>query len=497
MSEFSDFLDLASERVGGRVLAANDDFFAPKENLIKAAKPIWLEDKYSDRGKWMDGWESRRRRTPGHDWCILQLGISGVISQIVVDTSYFRGNFPESCSLEACAIEQSNVDLAGGTPWTELLSRSQLQGDSQNTFTITDPHRYTHVRLNIYPDGGVARLRVFGEAVPKLERALNSADLNDLAALTNGGRVLDCSDRFFSAPQNLLMPDPSSGMHDGWETKRRRGPGHDWVIIQLGVAGAVQAIEVDTSYFKGNFPESCSLEICAHESRASDLANCSWSELLSRTSLSADSVHRFQVEGQMIATHVRFNIYPDGGVARLRVYGVPQKCALTKARLRWLNALPDYAASSVLLNCCGSLKWAVAMTEHRPFADLKQLTDQHAASCERMTPDDWKEAFASHPQIGEEKESISSGQARRWSQQEQSRAAVASLQVRNALQRRNQEYYERFGYIFIVCASEKSAEEILELLTDRLSNDAARELQVAAGEQKKITQLRLQKLIEA
>lgn len=496
MNEFSDLLDLASERVGGRVLATNDDFFAPKENLIKAAKPVWVEDKYTDRGKWMDGWESRRRRTPGHDWCILQLGIPGVLSQVVVDTSYFRGNFPESCSLEACAIEQSNIELAGGTPWAEVLHRSQLNGDSLNTFKIGDPHRYTHLRLNIYPDGGVARLRVFGEAIPELGDTLDSHDFTDLAALHHGGRILDCSDRFFSAPQNLLMPHSSIGMHDGWETKRRRGPGYDWVTLQLGVAGTIHAIEVDTSYFKGNFPESCSLEICSVES-ALDATNCSWSELLPRTNLSADSVHRFEVAAEERATHVRFNIYPDGGVARLRVYGVPDKRALTEARLRWLNSLPDYAARSVLLNCCGSLKWTDLMTHHRPFADAAQLLDRHATSCERLTPDDWKEAFAAHPKIGEEEDTIISGQAQRWSKQEQSEAAIAPRQVRNALQRGNQEYHERFGYIFIVCASGKSAEEMLMALTERLRNDPAHELEVAAGEQKKITQLRLRKLIGA
>jgi len=497
MSEFSDLLDLASERVGGRVLATNDDFFAPKENLIKAAKPIWVEDKYTDRGKWMDGWESRRRRTPGHDWCIMQLGIPGLISQVVVDTSYFRGNFPESCSLEACAIEQSNVELGGGTPWTEILPRSQLRGDSQNAFTISDPHRYTHVRLNIFPDGGVARLRVFGEAIPELGEAVGSDDFVDLAAIRHGGRILDCSDRFFSAPQNLLMPDKSSGMQDGWETKRRRGPGHDWVTIKLGVAGTIQAIEIDTSYFKGNFPESCSLQICRAESGQSDVASCCWNELLPRTVLTADSVHRFEAAAQSPSTHVRFNIYPDGGVARLRIYGVPDKSALLAARLCWLNSLPDYAAQSILLNCCGSRNWAALMTQRRPFASASQLFDQHKAACEELTADDWKEAFAAHPKIGEEKDTISSGQAQRWSQQEQSAAAAASLQMRNALHRRNQEYHERFGYIFIVCASGKSAEEMLEILSERLRNDPARELEVAAGEQKKITRLRLQKLIGA
>lgn len=494
MSEFSDLLDLASERVGGHVLAANDDFFAPKENLIKAAKPVWVEDKYTDRGKWMDGWESRRRRTPGHDWCILQLGIPGVLSQVVVDTSYFRGNFPESCSLEACAIEQSNVELAGGTPWAEVLPRSPLRGDSLNAFAINDAHRYTHLRLNIFPDGGVARLRAFGEAIPELERSLNTSDLSDLAALHQGGRILDCSDKFFSAPQNLLMPDASTGMHDGWETKRRRGPGHDWVTIKLGIAGTIQAIEVDTSFFKGNFPESCSVEVCSVESGASN-GSCSWHELLPRTTLTADSMHRFEIVAPQQATHVRFNIYPDGGVARLRIYGVPDRKALTETRLRWLNSLPDYAARSVLLNCCGSLKWATSMMQRRPFSDSSQLLDQHTAACEGLTPDNWKEAFAAHPKIGEDRDTISSGQAHRWSQQEQSAAATAPLQVRNALQRRNQEYHERFGYIFIVCASGKSAEEMLTMLTERLRNDPERELQAAAGEQRKITKLRLKKLI--
>lgn len=497
MNDFSDQLDLASERVGGRVLAANDDFFAPKENLIKAAMPIWVEDKYTDRGKWMDGWESRRRRTPGHDWCILQLGIPGVISQVLVDTSYFRGNFPESCSLEACAIEKSNIELGGGTPWSEVIPRSQLKGDSQNTFAISDPHRYTHLRLNIYPDGGVARLRVFGEAIPELGEAAGSQNLTDLAALQNGGRVLDCSDRFFSAPQNLLMPDKSSGMHDGWETKRRRGPGYDWVTVKLGLAGTIHAIEVDTSYFKGNFPESCSLETCSLSSGSGDASACSWGELIPRTPLSADSVHRFEVAASQPATHVRFNIYPDGGVARLRIYGLPEKRALIEARLRWLNSLPDYAARSILLNCCGSLKWAKSMTQHRPFANVKQLIDWHMATSDHLSQEDWKEAFAAHPKIGEEKETIASGQAQRWSQQEQAGAAIASLQTRNALERSNQEYHERFGYIFIVCASGKSAEEMLAMLNERLRSDPARELLVAAEEQKKITQLRLQKLIGA
>ena len=239
MNDFTQLVDLASERVGGRVLAANDEFFAPKDNLLKPAKPVWIQDKYTERGKWMDGWETRRRRTPGFDWCIMQLGIPGILRGVMVDTSYFKGNYPEHCSLEACALtDGARVDEVSSDTvrWAEVLPKSALKGDTQNCFEVGDPHRYTHLRFNIYPDGGVARLRVHGEALPDWKRvlALAEAACIDLAAIANGGRVLGASDMFFSAPQNLLMPDKSAHMGDGWETRRRRGPGHDWVILHWG-----------------------------------------------------------------------------------------------------------------------------------------------------------------------------------------------------------------------------------------------------------------------
>ena len=323
MSDFTQFVDLASERIGGKVVAANDEFFAPKENLLKAATPIFIEEKYSDRGKWMDGWETRRRRIPGHDWCIVQLGAAGVVRGVVVDTSYFRGNFPESCAIEACAIEGSGEVgqfLSPGIEWIEILQRSPLQGDSKNFFPIEHPHRFTHVRLNIFPDGGVARLRVFGEVVPDWRGILSSEAIVDLSAVQHGGRILDCSDKFFSAPQNLLMPGKSSHMGDGWETRRRRGPGYDWVVIGLGVAAHIDEIEVDTAHFKGNFPESCSLEGC-DAGAGDEWPRCEWRELLARTPLEADCLRAFKVKESGPVTHVRFNMFPDGGVARLRIKG--------------------------------------------------------------------------------------------------------------------------------------------------------------------------------
>ena len=327
--DFRELIDLAAERLGGAVLVANDEFFAPKENLLKAAAPIFIEGKYTDLGKWMDGWETRRKREPGYDWCIIRLGLPGIIRGVVVDTSHFRGNYPEQCSIEACTVDgQPTIDqlMAQTTKWTDILARLPLQGDSQNPFPIETDQRFTHLRFNIYPDGGVARLRVFGEVVPDWSNLNAPGREIDLAAVENGGLVLSCSDMFFGHRHNLIMPGRAINMSDGWETKRRRGPGHDWVIIKLGRPGRIERIEVDTSYFKGNFPDSCSLEAChapgTSAERLTDLSR-QWNSVLPRTKLQAHTRHHFvnEVIDTGEVSHVRFNIFPDGGVSRLRVFG--------------------------------------------------------------------------------------------------------------------------------------------------------------------------------
>jgi allantoicase len=326
--DFTELIDLASERLGGAVLFANDEFFAPKENLLKPHAPIFIEGKYTDLGKWMDGWESRRRRTPGFDWCIIRLGLPGVIHGVVVDTSHFKGNYPEQCSLEACTIDglpTTEQLTAESAPWTEILPKTNLNGDSLNPFEIAGDSRWTHLRFKIFPDGGVARLRVFGEVVPDWNRLKQIGGEIDLAAVENGGTVLSCSDMFFGHRHNLIMPGQAANMSDGWETKRRRGPGHDWTIIKLGATGHIKRLEVDTSYFKGNFPESCSLESC----HAVDLPletlqdpEFVWKPVLARTKLQSHTRHLFdEVMETGLVSHVRFNIFPDGGVSRLRVYG--------------------------------------------------------------------------------------------------------------------------------------------------------------------------------
>lgn len=327
--EFRELIDLASEKLGGAVVFANDEFFAPKENLLKTSAPIFLEGEYTERGKWMDGWETRRRRSPGFDWCIVRLGLPGIVRGVVIDTSFFRGNYPEHCSLEAAALTGLPSEeqlLSESVSWVPILPQMPLVGDSNNPFEINYEERVTHLRFKIYPDGGVARLRVYGEVVPDWDRISRAGGELDLAAVENGGRVLSCSDMFFGHRHNLIMPGRAVNMNDGWETKRRRGPGHDWVIIKLGATGLINQVEVDTSYFRGNFPESCSLEACnavgIPDENLTDLS-VGWNNVLARTNLQAHTRHLFDTEllDPGVATHVRFNIFPDGGVSRLRVYG--------------------------------------------------------------------------------------------------------------------------------------------------------------------------------
>ena len=327
--DFTEYIDLAAERLGGRVLAANDEFFAPKENLLKAGVPLWIEDKYTDVGKWMDGWETRRRRTPGYDWCIVKLGLPGIVHGVVVDTANFKGNYPEHCEIDALAVEgipfEINLEEAAKL-WSVLLPKSQLAGDTQNRFALSRGERVAFLKLKIYPDGGVARLRIHGEVIPDWAALERAGGEIDLAAVEHGGLVIDSSDMFFGSRNNLILPGRSTGMHDGWETRRRRGPGHDWCVVRLGAPGTIRRVEVDTAHFKGNFPESCSLEVCSagrDVTDSSELAALSWKEILSRTMLRADSLHAYknEIQNAGAATHARFHIYPDGGVARLRLFG--------------------------------------------------------------------------------------------------------------------------------------------------------------------------------
>jgi allantoicase len=338
---FTALADLASARVGGRAVATNDDFFAPMSNLVKPDAPVFVPGKYTSRGKWMDGWESRRRRTPGHDWCIVALGLRGAVHGVNVDTRFFTGNFPSHCSIDALDGAVGLADPARGpgpyakttkgpgpltdsANWTTILSKTELRGDGDNLIAIDDRRAWTHLRLNIFPDGGVARLRVYGEAAIDWARVAKSGRMVDLASILNGGLVVGASDMHFGAKDNMIMPGRAKNMGDGWETRRRRGPGHDWAVVRLGTAGLVSRVEIDTNHYKGNFPESASLEGCLASGIESDAwESAIWTELLPRTRLRPHHRHYFsrQLRKTGAVSHVRVNIFPDGGISRLRVHG--------------------------------------------------------------------------------------------------------------------------------------------------------------------------------
>ena len=330
-------------RLRGSVVAASDEFFGAKENLIDPAEPVFVPERYDARGQVYDGWETRRRRGPdgtqpdptASDWVIVRLGVPGVVRSIVVDTAFFTGNFPQACSADGCSVAgyPSSEELTGSCGWQEIMPRVLLTGSARHAFKVHSARRFTHVRLNIFPDGGIARLHVHGEVVP--DPAMLSGLTTDLAALENGADVVASNDQnYYSPPRNVISPGLSRVMHEGWETRRRRRPGHEWLVIRLAGRGVIDLAEIDTSWFRGNQPDLASLQTLDATTGASLTDTSAWRDLLPPVRLLPDTPHQFRVTGQP-ATHVRLNLFPDGGVARLRLYGSLTDDGLAAARRRW------------------------------------------------------------------------------------------------------------------------------------------------------------------
>lgn len=492
---FRDLIDLAVATHGGAAILTNDEFFAEKDNLLRPHPAVWKEHEYTDRGKWMDGWETRRRREPGYDWCIIRLGLPGRVRGVVVDTAFFRGNYPAECSLDACSLPirtDLTACLAADTTWTQILPRSPLQGDTHNEFAIDADQRFTHVRLNIFPDGGVARLRVHGDVLPDWAALTRHGGLVDLAAVEHGGWSEACSDMFFGARQNLIGPGRPFNMSDGWETRRRRGPGHDWNLVRLGVPGTVRRLEIDTTHFRGNAPGRVMVEA----QRASD---GEWTTLLPDTKAQPHTRHFFEPELRVLGpvSHVRLNVHPCGGVARLRVWAEPEPSARPSAPLARLNAMPEGDATAALLACNGSPRWARKMAALRPYEDAAAALRLADRTWWSLPGADHLEAFAAHPRIGERKAAVDTGtKAETWSAGEQSGMTAALDATRERLAAANLAYADRFGFSFIVCATGKSADEMLDLLESRLVATRESELRTAAEEQAAITRLRITKYLE-
>lgn len=316
------WINLADARIGACVLSATDEFFAPGNRMLNPDPAVFIPGKYDNNGKWMDGWETRRKRVPGNDHCIIKLGLPGFIKGIDIDTSHFTGNYPPAASIEAANCD---TEPDASTRWVRLTAPVSLRGNSHHFLEISDPHIWSHLRLNIYPDGGIARLRIYGQVA--CDWALRPQNqLYDLIAMENGGLAIACNDAHYGKPANLLAPGRGKDMGDGWETRRRREPGNDWAIIALGHPGIVRRIEVDTAHFKGNYPDKCAIQAAYIQggTKQSIVAQSMfWPILLPEQSLNMDTIHSYTDEIMPLnaITHIRLNIIPDGGLSRLRLWG--------------------------------------------------------------------------------------------------------------------------------------------------------------------------------
>ena len=316
-------VNLASPKMGTKILAFSDDFFGEVTRMLNDKDPIFIEDKYDNHGKWMDGWESKRRRDGGNDWAILKLGSAGIISKIEIDTSYFTGNFPPFFSLEGIYSEtEPNKD----SNWKSLIAKTNLVGDCKNNFELNLKEKFNFVRLQIFPDGGVARIRLFGEVKYNWDR-FNNEEIIELSSLKLGGSILAYNNAHYGDVSALLSEGRGKTMGDGWETRRRREPGNDWIIIKLAQKGIIEKIEIDTAHFKGNYPDRASIQAISIDKNITtkDLIQSSenWDVILDETKLTADNIHEYEINSnsKAEATHIRLNIYPDGGVSRLRIFG--------------------------------------------------------------------------------------------------------------------------------------------------------------------------------
>ncbi len=314
------YTNLADARIGAEIIECSDDFFAESSRMLQFDAPIFVEDKFDDHGKWMDGWETRRKRHAGFDWAIVKLGVTGKIKAVDIDTTFFTGNYPASASIEACYAP--NDDLTS-VKWQSILENSILGPSQHHFFNVENLETYTHLRLNIFPDGGIARFRVYGEVQIQIQ---NSEQIIDLLALQNGGRVIAYSDAHFGHPRNLINPGRGINMGDGWETKRRRTPGFDWCILALGKSGKIEKIEIDTAHFKGNYPAQVSIQAIYIE-HATDPQlipqSMFWPFLLEAQDMQMDHIHDYvnEIFKHEKISHIRINMIPDGGISRIRLWG--------------------------------------------------------------------------------------------------------------------------------------------------------------------------------
>jgi len=315
-------IDMAQPRLGSKVIFRTDDFFASANRIISPLPPIFKDGLFDKNGKWMDGWESRRKRTSGNDYLIIKLGKPGLIKKVDVDTSHFNGNQPSMISLEGCYSNSKNIK---NLKWKPLISKKKTKANSHHIFNVSSKSDFTHIKLNIFPDGGVARLRLYG-SISKKKNNLKNKIIN-LTSLLNGASIIACNNEHFGKAENILAPGKAKNMGDGWETRRRRDKGYDWLILNSINGQKINKIEISTHHFKGNFPSQCSLQASfipgKHKSSVIVKNSINWKYLLQKVNLSANKTHVFKnklLKNNKI-NFIRINIFPDGGISRFKIFG--------------------------------------------------------------------------------------------------------------------------------------------------------------------------------
>ncbi|RZS91680.1 allantoicase [Motilibacter rhizosphaerae] len=476
--------DLTGARFGGTVIAVSDEFFGPAERMLQPDRPVSRRGTYDEHGQWMDGWETRRRRGERRydgaaDWAVIRLGAPGVPTVVVVDTGWFSGNQMESAALDGTWLPGNpSPSEVLAAEWEELLPPQPLEPDALHALPVPVSRTVTHVRLRAAPDGGIARLRVHGPALP--DPRLADGLTVDLAAAEWGGIVPSCSDMHFGRRANLVAPGEARSMGEGWETRRRRGPGADWVRLTLATECTLRQVILDTRHFKGNAPESA--ELSGRSSREE------WVPLVPPTPLQPDQRHHLAVDSAEPVRELLLTVHPDGGVARLRTAAVPTAAGRREWAERWLDALPEAALRRELTAVCGSSRWVEDVLSRRPFLDALPSVAEEVWN---TLPDrDRLEALLAHPRIGEKPRAGS--QERR----EQAGADGADTAVLAEIATGNAAYEERFGFTYVVRASGRTADEMLALLRQRLDNDPETELEVASAQQLEILLLRVRRLLE-
>ena len=373
--QFTRLPDLASRALGGSVVFANDELFAERENLIKPVAAAYSTYTFGHKGQIYDGWETRRRREPGHDWALVRLGLPGIVRGVIVDTSFFTGNYPPEISVEGCSFDgyPSPGELIDAD-WITVVPKSPVKGDAANSFAVEVEQRMTHVRLCMYPDGGIARLRVHGDVVP--DPRLLTRGAVDLAALGNGATVTGCSNMFYSSPNNLIAPGEARLMGEGWETSRRRDEGNDWVQIHLAAPGSARLAVLDTSYFVGNAPGWASLR--GYDARSGNVpdGDAGWTEILPRTRLQPDTPHRLRIDVAEEITDIRLDVYPDGGMARFRLFGELATAGREQLALRWFQLLSPAQANAVARSARLDQQTARTIIEDRLHLAYSELPEQ-------------------------------------------------------------------------------------------------------------------------